>query len=415
MSPKTVKRASCLTASAVLIICGVAVLWFRSVGVPSEDMLFEKWRFRDVALALLLFFLAMAFFFASHGRQASLAFWATVVPVFLFLVLLEGVGRVGIVDWDSLLERKLAFANSPGWSLVPNADVAGQTYQDIASLMQIPNNPIDFEFKTDEYGFRNSQNSSAGIIILGDSVVLGALVPKTHTVDSIASLELKQPVMQAALLGLSIQEEQKMLLDSNLPLKDKLVIQFLFEGNDLSDSAEFRRSAHQQQDQTQVSKQSSFGRNLWSRLVRLSVPKDDLSCKIDDTDYLFLWTRKSFAGLENEFLAIAAEIEIFREHLTRAGAEYALVFVPTKYRVLHELCVFPEGSTISSPEENLSDLPDTVTSWANDAGIAFLDLTKPLQDAALSGNLPWFWGDTHWNVEGHRVAGTSLAEWLKNQ
>ncbi len=378
--------------------------------------MFGYWRFRDVALAILILGLALAFAVAGLGRQASLVFWATITPLVLFLILLEGVGRLGFVDWDALFGKRTANTESPGWALLPNTSVSGQTYQDIASMMQVPSDPIEFDFRTDRYGFRNSSDSEADIIILGDSVVLGALVPKAMTVDSIVSEALDLPVMQAALLGISVQEQQKMLLESGVPLKDKLVVQFLFEGNDLLDSAEFRQPAQPQSDEPPVRRQSSITRNIWLRLVQMSNPRKALnSCKIEGSDYLFLWTRKSFAGFEDEFSAITAAIVTFKERLADVGADYALIFVPTKYRVLHELCDFPEISVISSPSENLSDLPEIAASWAMDVGIPFWDVTQHLKDAAHSGNYPWFWGDTHWNAEGHKAAGISVADWLGNR
>ena len=188
---------------------------------------------------------------------------------------------------------------------------------------------------------------------------------------------------------------------------EKEVGKYWFEGNDLLDSRTYGQGA----GDVSEGRGSSLIKPLWDRAVRLSNPLAPyMSCEIDGELYAFLWTRKSFAGVEDEVTAIREAIQTFRAALAKKGASYALVFAPTKYRVLHERCVFPEASEIAVPEANLSALPDQISAFAHDADIPFLDLTEALKRA---DQIPWFWGDTHWNEAGHSVAAQAISNWIR--
>ncbi len=408
------RRPTTLLVIAIgFLAAGIVSLVLSAADPRGPDFLFGAWRFRDIAIAGGLFFAAAASVTAWISRVAAIAFWASVLPALVLLALLEGVGRIGLVDWSALLEPERAVSRGPGWTLQPDASVEGETYQDAATRFGVDHAPILFEFKTDQFGFRNSDNAKADIIILGDSIVLGALVPKTLTVDSIVAEALKTPVAQAALLGISIQRQHEMLLESGIPLDGRRVVQFFFEGNDLLDSFGYRNA---EVDRTAAANQRSLLKLIWSPLVRLtSRPGDYSSCNIGDQTYYFIWARNSFEGRMDEFGPISASILTFKQRIEDVGGEYALVFVPTKYRVLHKQCEFPESSLISDPNEQLSDLPNTVRNWAEAAGIDFLDLTDALQSRAAAGMSPWFWGDTHWNVDGHMIAGEAIADWIVNK
>ncbi|MEM9422428.1 MAG: hypothetical protein AAF986_07985, partial [Pseudomonadota bacterium] len=224
-----------LLAVASLLL-GLMYLFFVAASPAVPDYLFGAWRLRHVLAASVLFFVAAALFAAWIGRSTSVIFWGSCLPLLLLLVTLEVAGRAGLVDWGRIFGPNHKANSGPGWSLVPNTSVKGESYQDIAFAFGIPHDPIHFVFDTDSYGFRNDNQKDANILILGDSIVVGALVPKHSTVDSVIERAIGRPVMQAALIGRSIQEQHQMLRDSGLPLENRKIVQFFFEGNDLLDS-----------------------------------------------------------------------------------------------------------------------------------------------------------------------------------
>ena len=422
MNPAERKRRSRWLAGPALLCLGLglAVLVVSAAPEKSPDQLFGLWRLRHVALAVVLFLAAFGGACAARGREVLIAFWATVLPVGALFAALELSGRAGLVDWNALLEPRPVPGESEGvgWSLRPDIDVQGKTGQDIAARLGLAHAPIPFRFSTDRYGFRNGRDPQGQIVLLGDSIVLGAAVPHEQTVAEVVKRALGEPAMQAALLGLSVQEQHDMLLSSGLPLAGKTVVQFVFEGNDLLDSRDYRQNAARQGAETgggDPAGSASFLDLIWSRLVRLSNPPAKYStCRIGEDRFAFLWTRRSFEGVAGEFENIARAITRFEAELAKSQARLMLVFVPTKYRVLEPLCTFPPESLIADREENLSDLPDQLARWSDEANLQLLDLTEPLKAAAKSGAIPWFWGDTHWNATGHDVAGREIANWLRS-
>lgn len=412
------RRTVWISLAAVLTVLGFTVLIVTASPSKVEGALFGLWRLRHLLATLVLLVAALSFARLARGKTAFLSLWATLIPVGLFCITLELLGRFGVVDWTALLMPPQAPGEKIGWSLQPNLNVTGQTGQDIAARLKLAHAPIPFDFSTDQHGFRNGAEAPGDIIVLGDSIVLGAAVPFHQTIAEVIEDALGVPVMQAALLGLSIQAEHDMIAQADLSLEGKTVVQFLFEGNDLLDSQTYRQQAALQSDSDHAEPAptgASLANLIWIKLVDLSNPPAKYhTCQIGTQTYAFLWTKRSFEGLEGEFDVITQAIRDFRMELAESNAEYALVLVPSKYRVLESMCEYPPDSAISNRNDNLSDLPDGLSAWARGNGVKFLDLTDHLKAQANTGDIPWFWGDTHWNAAGHEIAGQKTAEWLKN-
>ena len=95
-----------------------------------------------------------------------------------------------------------------------------------------------------------------------------------------------------------------------------------------------------------------------------------------------------------------------------AGAEFHLVYVPTKFRVFDGICEVPEGSLLLSWETN--DLPARLGRVAERLGVPYLDLTPGLRAAAHVGESAYFPDDGHWNASGQRLVAELLAEELED-
>lgn len=397
-------RHRCLLLAGLALLAAVAVL-VATASMPEPERLFGRWRLRHVALAAGLAVVAGGLLCRAFGRQILFGYVTVALTVLAFLGGLELAAALGVLG--RLLPAAGGDGAAIGWELQPGLDVSGETRQDIATRLGLDSDPIGFRFQTDGYGFRNGGDPEGRIVVLGDSIVLGAAVPREETVAERLEALTGVPAMQAALLGLSVQEEQRMLLASGLPLAGKTVVQVVFEGNDLLDSRRWREAAETPEP---APPRRSPLRMLWAWLVRVSNPPAAYeTCEIGDRTHAFLWTRRSFAGVEDEVDPIVSAIAGFERELAARDARLVLVLVPTKYRVLAGLCRFPPQSIIADPERNLSDLPDRLAAWAGETGIAYLDLTPALTEAAAGGAVPWFWGDTHWNATGHAVAAEAIA------
>lgn len=333
------------------------------------------------------------------------------MSVVLTLVVLEAAGAVGIVNWSRLLEPRVS---QLGTRAIPHLDVSGNTFQDTASIWGMPSDPIPFRYHTDRRGYRNDlDRAAADVYLLGDSVLVAALLPFPQTVTARLESAIQKPVMEIALIGLGPQEEHQIFRDAKLDVRGRLVIQFIFEGNDMLDSKRFRETANKGSSATFLER--SLSHQLLTRLQKLTQPVPDVATlrtgMIGQQKYTFRWARESFAGLEGETTAISDALEHFANEVRDAGGEFAIVFVPSKLRVLGPLCRFPPQSDLNNLASHLSPLRGYLRSWSDRNKIEFLDLTEPLQDAARAGRIPWFWGDTHWNAEGHAVAAEAIAAW----
>jgi hypothetical protein len=403
--------------SLMIIVGSILILTVTADTTPTTletRRLFGLWRLPIFLLFLFSSVFGLAVLAYSAGRNAFLGFVTSAISVALFLGALESLGRVGVVEWGELFSRSQVDSDGVGWTAQPHQQATGETFQDIATRVGLPSDPIPFDFTTDRYGFRNPGDDPGNMILLGDSIVLGAQVPRSKTVDAVLENLLDRPVMQVALLGLSIQAQHDLVLNSGIDLSGKTIVQFFFEGNDLLDSASYR-ARQSPGDGTAKGASSSFIRLLWAVAANATDPTPPLEsadyCMIDGQPYLFLWLRRSFDGHMDEVTHVQDAIRSFSDTVRQAGGTYRLVFVPTKFRVLNALCAFPAKSDIADVNAHLSTLPQTMRRWSDESGIPFLDLTDALTLAASGKRIPWLWGDTHWAEAGHDIAAHALNSW----
>ena len=403
--------------SVLLISSSILILIFTAdtnPTTPETRRLFGLWRLPFFLLFLADFTCGLGFLAYSRSRNAFLGFVTSVCTMVLLLGALEGLGRARVIDLDAFFQRSRTATDGVGWRAQPHQEETGETFQDIATRVGLPNDPISFKYSTDRYGFRNPSDAPANIIVLGDSIVLGAQVARSKTVDAVLQKLLDRSVMQVALLGLSIQAQHDLLLNSGIDLSNKTVVQFFFEGNDLLDSASYRARKAQKGTVAKAAPRS-FIRSLWGIAAKATDPTTPLEsadyCMIAGQPYLFLWQRRSFDGRLEEVSHVQNAIEGFAGKIRKAGGNYSLVFVPTKFRVLNSLCTFPAGSRIADVDVHLSTIPQAMRKWSEDVGIPYLDLTEALTLAAGDQRVPWLWGDTHWAETGHDVAAHALASW----
>jgi hypothetical protein len=335
-------------------------------------------------------------------------------------LLLELAGAAGLVSYKDRLGGTTKFAL--GFHLAPNKDVHGETHQDTAYTWGIAEEPIRFHFKTDDHGLRNaSHRDDADVYLLGDSIVVGALVPFERTVTAELEAALGLDVMNVALLSIGPQQQHELIRDLPLPLEGRTVVQFIFEGNDQKDSETHRtkrRGDAKRKRKERGALEKAWRRSLTKNLIEAFGPGRDFSreiaertCHVAGQLYTFHYGRAQVHGLDDEIAHVTASLEEFRSEVEAQGGRYVVAFVPTKLHTLAPLCEFPEESDLLDLDEHLGPLRERLVAWGAESGVPVLDLTPPLQAAAREGRVPWFWGDTHWNAEGHRVAAQALASW----
>lgn len=403
--------------SLVLALLIVVLSADSSITTPATRRLFGLWRIRHVAPAIFLIVVGTGLLLAAGPRHRLLAYLSAILSTFTTLGALEIVGATGMVQWNSLLASRSGELGSLGTQAVPYLDIAGVTYQDTAMVWGLSSEPIRFRYRTDRYGFRNQVDrpqDEIDIFLLGDSILVSALVPSEESLAAVLEKLIRQRVMQVALIGISPQEEHDLYRQAGFDPKGKRIMQFIFEGNDLSDSLHY--ASKKENGGQEPRRGNSLIRYLWDRLTAATDHPSTLNgrrfCEIDKTTYTFLWAKNSFEGIEEQAQTVMRSLEDFSQEIKAAGGQYMVVFVPTKLRVLKGLCNFPPEGEIRDPEEHIGPLRGHMNDWASRSGVPVLDLTEPLALAAEDGRIPWFWGDTHMNETGLAVSAQAISDWL---
>src|SRR5207247_7280932 len=105
--------------------------------------------------------------------------------------------------------------------------------------------------------------------------------------------------MNVAVSGQGPQEEEELLFSTGLPLQGRLLLHFVFEGNDLLDSAAWRRGSWTQELPW---KERTLLNQLVVRAQSLTQAEPSYARSrtgwIGDEAYRFYWLRFSFEGLD---------------------------------------------------------------------------------------------------------------------
>ena len=425
---------------AALALPAIGFIWWVLATTPSPGKIFgvypaERFVFLLTATYVLCWGL---YFAASRGpkRLKATRFGLTTSALLVFFAVLELPAALGLVDYrvviplvgrilsdtDPLanpanqLDRELGHLHRPGRRFV------GETAGDLVYGLGIPTDRrYQFDVQYDSRGFRNDHEiEQAPVVVVGDSFVEAGLVPYSALLSTRLGRLLDAEVANLGQGAYGPQQELVVLRRYGLPLNPKIVLWFFFEGNDLVDAQRYERLIASVE--LHDFKERSFAKNALLALARLTAPPprgdaDEArrrSCRLtEDGETLYF----GYAGspLSTEELA---SLQIAQQYFLEArrlasenGAELVFVYVPTKFRVYHDLCEPSEDGLIK--EWQLSDLPSRLEGWCKTHGIAYLDLTTALKGAAASGDLVYYPDDTHWNARGNDVGARAIADFLR--
>lgn len=381
-----------------------------------QRKLFGHWRNSAVFVALGLVWasgLLLAWAVRRSWRNGVLLVSVQLGVVWL---LLEGVGALGLVNYRRALG--MAGGEALGSHALPSVDLSGQTKQDLAALWNLPSEPLPFQYRTNTLGYRADvvDRTEAQTYLLGDSLLVGGLVPYAETVGGRLEALRSENTMIIALINSGVQREEHMLMQAKVPLAGRTLIQFVFEGNDLADSRRQRTNLDNKPIEPPWWPQRTLYFNALYRLQIMTDPIDPRARQhmgyLGEDEYAFLWLDNAFVGLEDEIPSVLETLGRVRKHVEAQGGRYRLVHIPTKLRVLGPLMRWREDTKIAPYERHLGPLPAALASWASAEGVPYLDLTAALQADANAGRVPWYRYDTHWNAQGHDTAARAVAAWL---
>jgi len=345
--------------------------------------------------------------------------------VLTLLVLIEAFALVGIVDFRMTLGEtgvgKLFGRYKPDKRLrsvgKPNQVFKGTTYQDLTKILGVKSDPIHFMIQTDRFGLRNPPgNEDPEVLLLGDSILQAGLIPVERTVTEKLEAALGVSVMNISEPAYCPQEELIRLETTGIDVQGKIVIQFIFEGNDLGGSRTWRMWR-----QRRFQSEWPYSGLMKNLVGFLHEPKHVLSDSLfglftdssgQETRVYFFYDSVTIASQMNEMPYLKAEFSEAKNKIESSGGIYAIAFVPTKLTVLHRFCKWPKGSRFELSAAGESIFCKALGEFCSREKIPFIDLREPLMQQAKNGSLPYFPVDTHLNSLGHEAIALFLAPWV---
>jgi hypothetical protein len=221
--------------------------------------------------------------------------------------------------------------------------------------------------------------------------------------------------------GFGCQSELAVLRDLGVRLKPKVIVWLFFEGNDLYDYDEERRTWAQHAGRW---RERSLTINLLKIVNRWSlrwVPNNGREVRVPHATFTSPLTKDStriyFDLLPTETANTAAYLQKCKDFIEQASelsgqiqARFILIYVPTKFSVYKEVV---EGVRAVQGDLALASYAPSLAQWSRAKRIEFHDLTPALMAGARDGNVVFFSVVEHWSPLGHTVVASKTAEIIR--
>jgi hypothetical protein len=313
----------------------------------------------------------------------------------------------------------------------------------------------EVHFTTDGNGFRNflPEKATYPVVALGDSFTVAGNVasPWPQKVTDCTGLD----VLNLGGAGLGPQEELEILREFGLEKQPKLVIMAYFEGNDLYDAAAYERATP-----FIVARLGRYmltqGIEAWQKGSGDTIPTanpDDIyiypitvTINNSELEMAFFPAYVAWVVASDELIEPSQNYRLVQETILEvkalseeAEADFLLVYVPTKEHIYlpylndtetlaHILTDVPtleldedgflqftnQKATLEMTRQHLDDQARLLSDFATEQEIAFLDLTLPFQTESATGAELYYPFDTHWNQNGHDLAGQTISLYIEN-
>lgn len=290
------------------------------------------------------------------------------------------------------------------------------------------NRLYEADYTYDQNGFRNSTPiANPDLVLVGDSFIEGYKVGQDVTVTEQIMAASDYTALSLAQSDYSLYHGLSAMLHYLEGYSPKVVVWFLFEGNDLpyfpiSHEQFVSRSAASAKP-ARFSERSFFGSlspglASWSSLAVRSLQQDNYArtrsgnfpdaAWSDETAMYFDYGPPERAEARLPYLK---DLLVQGDALVQEnGGTLLVAHIPMKIDVYRDLLAFPDDSVVQDwvPLE----LATTLQAWADGNGVNYMDLTPALQQAAADGTLVYFLDDAHWTPEGHQVVARTVLDHL---
>lgn len=397
-------------ARAPWLLLLLAVGWPCWRYAPPEQgrLLFGGLHAVDLGIALLLLWLASLVWLRSVSRTMA-ARW-----------LLATVTALGSWAAAEALYWAWPRPSQPWLGAFPQPHFLahGEVLPDISHAWGVPGEPVPYSFTTNAWGYRNPPElTDADVFCVGDSMVLAIAQPWPQTLPCYLQQAIGRKVGNVSLIDKAPQDLQRRFRALQLPLRGKLVLQFLCEENDLADSLHYEQAGLAQQPLAQalIPARRSLTKQLLLTLQRWTQPQVAEAA----------WAQAQFAGQRHYFYyhaettparaaqaaRIHAELLAFAQHIAANGGQFGVVLVPARLRVLAPLLQLPSDHPLARRAKQNDPWPSELAQYCAQQQLPYRDGTLALRQLAQTGVSPFLPNDTHLSAAGLAALAEDLLAW----
>jgi|CXWL01.1.fsa_nt_gi hypothetical protein len=388
--------------------------------------------------------------------------WFQVVATLIFLF-------PSVVGLDFLLQTRetMHYIREDGLYHRPPSAEFRQTFEDIPQAKRTYPNPkpgygsLECVGRTDARGYRNAEAlDHCDVVALGDSFTEGSGVSDSDPWPVAYARVSKRTVCNLGMSGYDPFHYLESLRRVGLPLKPRLVVCVIYEGNDFrsSSSDEKRRNPGLTKkiakcvDRSPLIKvvDDSITNTFATIGVSGPLPGGEIIDWLPLTvppgpqgrNYTFepkqlrdlLQARESFEN-DKHWHNPRQQIAEMNDLCKSAGAQFVLVLAPTKARVLLPLVANrldasnvrsfaaidykkplpPTGEFLGELLSRADSKEQTIAAWCASQSIPFFSPAHALRAAIAEGNQAYFTYDQHWTPTGHEVFARALHVFLSHQ
>jgi len=311
---------------------------------------------------------------------------------------------------------------------------------------------VAWTMTTDARGFRNQADvDQCDVLVLGDSFAEGSKVSDEHAWPRRLGELTGLTVYNLGMSGYAPHHYLASLKTYGLALRPKTVLCLFYEGNDF-DNAERRTAAPP--EWSRFFKRSPIVQAIDDVLIRglgpigatreieslsmlswlpLSIPPDpdaryySFPPSFLENHYI---TRQEFEN-GKDWDRTRYNLEQMLTLCRQAGAEFVLVYAPTKPRVLLPLVrdrlpadkvrafmALRFDDELPEPQEFMDTLfadldvkEQAVQDWCRENAVSFLSLTEPLRARSAAGQPVFYSYNEHWSPVGHEAVAEIVADY----
>lgn len=393
--------------AALGIVYGIAWLGYRLVSsAPSRE-----WRIQA-------FLVHMSMAFVLVGFEA---------PVLVGMLDYRDIFKPPMApmhDPRNVLDMELLFRRAPGTHVKGKADGG-----DFGFVFHTEDSEeLIFDAKFDKTGFRNPESmTQADIVFVGDSFTEALPVPYEDLVSSQLGAIYGVQAANYGMMTYGPYQERVTFTRYGLPLKPKVLVWLFFEGNDLGDVRYWEWATKDliglHEDYHGIIHRS-FTMNaprILYHMLRSFKPsgyeRSGLAAAADGTKerVYFLHNPKPVDEKVEKALSTTKTIltDVY-EICKKNDIRLVVGFIPTKYRVYHDITTFHDGAV--PPTWKITEIPERMEKIVRGISddVLWVNLLEPLRKSAAAGRRPYYRVDSHWNPVGHVVATEALHKAIKS-